>query len=269
MNSRLLILGLHRVGCPPPHAKIRGLFISPQLLSFQLSLIQKMGYSFSTLKNALAEPQGKHAVITFDDGYADNFTNALPVLQKFNAPATVFVITGDVGGRNVVWHEAGEDLPADLLDWNKLAYLQRQGWEIGSHAHQHIHLARYNEVEQQTVIEKSLIEIKNNLGIAPVSFAYPYGSYNQTTTKVLKRLGIRYAVTTNPTRREDNLKAENLLELSRVSLGGRKPHHYAKSFLRTVKAVGAFAPLKVLTTQTPVQSLNLSLQTANDNIMPR
>ena len=269
MNSQLLILGLHRVGCPPPDAKIRGLFISPRLLSFQLALVQKMGYRFSTLKNALAEPAGKHAVITFDDGYADNFTNALPVLEKFNAPATVFVITGDVGGRRVVWREAGEDLPADLLDWDKLARLQRQGWEIGSHAHRHIHLARYDETEQQSVIEKSLVEIKNNLGIAPVSFAYPYGSYNRTTTEILRRSGIKYAVTTVPARRENALPTRNLLELSRVSLGGRKPHHYVKSFLRTVKAVGAFAPLKVLTTQTPLPPANLSLYPANDNVMPR
>ena len=268
MNSHLLILGLHRVGCPPPNAKIRGLFISPRLLSFQLSLVQKMGYRFSTLKNALAEPDGRHAVITFDDGYADNFENALPVLQRFNAPATVFVITGDVGGRGVVWDEAGEDLPADLLDWDKLADLQRQGWEIGSHAHRHIHLARYDEIEQHGVIEKSLLEIKDNLGITPVSFAYPYGSYNQTTTKVLKRLGIRYAVTTVPARRENDVRTRNPLELSRVSLGGRKPHHYAKSFLRTIKAVGAFAPFKVLTTQTPMQPANLTLHTANDNVMP-
>src|SRR5262245_55906275 len=148
MGSQLLILGLHRVGFPPPQAKIRGLFISPKLLEFQLSMIQKMGYRFLTLKNALAEPEGKNAVITFDDGYADNYTNALPVLQKFNAPATIFVITKDIGQKNIVWREAGEDLPADIVSWEMLSHLQSQGWEIGSDAHEHIHLANYSEAEQ-------------------------------------------------------------------------------------------------------------------------
>lgn len=268
MNSQLLILGLHRVGSPPPHAKIRGLFISPRLLAFHLSLIRRMGYRFTTLKTAISEPEGKRAVITFDDGYADNYTNALPVLERFNAPATVFVITEDVGERNVVWREAGEDLPADLLDWKTLARLQRKGWEIGSHAHRHIHLARYGEAEQQSVIEKSLVEIEKNLGIKPVSFAYPYGSYDEKTPKILKRLGIKYAVTTNPTRRKDEAKEKNLLELSRVSLGGRKAHHYIKSVSRTVKAVGSVALLKGLITPQPLLT-NLNFNSTNDNVMPR
>ena len=238
MNSQLLILGLHRVGVPPANAKIRGLFISPKLLAFQLSLVRKMGFRFTTLEQALANPQGRRAVITFDDGYADNLTHALPVLQSFNAPATVFVITGDVGKKAVVWSEAGEDLPADILDWDSLAHLQKQGWEIGSHADRHIHLARYTEAEQENSIFNSLVEIERNLGAAPVSFAYPYGSYNDTTKRVVERLGIKYAVTTNETRWDEKPEDLDLLELSRCSLGGRKLHHYAKSVARTSKAVG-------------------------------
>jgi peptidoglycan/xylan/chitin deacetylase (PgdA/CDA1 family) len=237
MNSQLLILGLHRVGYPPPEAKIRGLFISPDLLSFQLSIIQKMGFRFTSLRDALDNPYGKRAVITFDDGYQDNIENALPILQKFNAPATLFVITGDVGKRKVVWKEAGENLPADLLDWNSLRSLVNLGWEIGSHAHAHVHLARYPEFEQRVHISKSIAEIRKNLGIKPVSFAYPYGSFNEITKKSLHEQGIKYAVTTLPTNQKNSFFIEDLLELSRVSLGGRMMHHYAKTCFKMAKAV--------------------------------
>jgi peptidoglycan/xylan/chitin deacetylase (PgdA/CDA1 family) len=276
MSSNLLILGLHRVGFPPKHAKIRGLFISPKLLEFQLSLIQKMGYRFATLKQALANPGEKIAVITFDDGYADNYTAALPVLQKFNAPATVFVITGDVGGKDVVWSEASEDLPSDILDWKSLAKLQNQGWEIGSHAHEHIHLARYEEEEQEATIQRSIREIEKNLGTTPVSFAYPYGSYNEATKRVLKRAGIKYAVTINPAHHSINPKNEDHLELSRCSLGGKKFQHYVKSVSRTSKALGKRRMIKNFAAYSQSQIARklsfgeltlLSLQTANNDVM--
>src|SRR5262245_41930182 len=110
MSSQLLILGLHRVGFPPPNAKIRGLFISPRLLSFQIWLLKRRGYKFMTLRDAMSRNESKRAVLTFDDGYADNLSAALPVLKKHNVSATLFVITGDVGKEDVVWDEAGEKL---------------------------------------------------------------------------------------------------------------------------------------------------------------
>jgi peptidoglycan/xylan/chitin deacetylase (PgdA/CDA1 family) len=277
-NPKLLILGLHRVGFPPPNAKIRGLFTSPQMLAFQLMLIRKMGYEFSTLEKALSNPKGKTAVITFDDGYADNFTHALPVLREFDVPATIFVITKNIGQENVVWREAGENLPADIMDWRSLEKLQEHGWEIGSHAHRHIHLARYNEADQESVIWQSIVEIRKNLGVRPVSFAYPYGSYNESTKKILKKLGIKYAVTTNPTERENPFQTEDFLELSRCSIGGYKFHHYLKNLLRMTKIAGAFDPLKslifqpqiLITHRINIQSLKpLSLYAANNDVMPR
>jgi peptidoglycan/xylan/chitin deacetylase (PgdA/CDA1 family) len=277
MSSKLLILGLHRVGFPPLEAKIRGLFISPQLLAFQLSLIQKMGYRFSTLEQALSNPGEKTAVITFDDGYADNFTHALPILQEFEAPATIFIVTKNIGQKNVVWREAGEKLPADIINWKALEKLQGYGWEIGSHAHRHIHLSRYNEADQESVIWQSIIEIKKNLGVRPVSFAYPYGNYNEQTKKILKKLGIKYAVTTNPIEHKNSFEGTDLLELSRCSLGGQKFHHYLKNFLRITKAIGKFEPLRALAAQpklhlsrrfNPPKPAMLPLQTANEDVVP-
>jgi peptidoglycan/xylan/chitin deacetylase (PgdA/CDA1 family) len=270
-NTKLLILGLHRVGFPPQNAKIRGLFISPKLLEFQLSMIKKMGYRFVTLNQAMKDSSGKNAVITFDDGYADNINHAFPIMQKFEAPATAFVITNDIGKKNVVWNEAGEKLPSDLMDWDSLRFLQNQGWEIGSHAHEHIHLANYDKKKQTETISKSLTLIKENLGYEPVSFAYPYGSYNKTTKEILRNLGIKFAVTTNPSKMANET---DLLELSRCSFGGRKYHHYVKSLLKLQKAVGSkqilqTIPKQVTTLISNIRQPQLSSLTANKNVMSR
>lgn len=233
-----MILGLHRVGFPPNNAKIRGLFTSPKLLSFQIWLLKRRGYRFMTLRDAMLENTGKRAVLTFDDGYADTLTAALPVLKQHNIPATIFVITGDVGDRGVVWSEAGENLPADMLCWESIGELKKNGWEIASHAHEHVHLERCTEKQQEDLIQRSIDEIEARAGERPVSFAYPYGSYDQRTKRILKRLGIQFAVTTKPARFDDDFAARDHLELTRLSLGGRHFYHYIRAFRQTVKVAG-------------------------------
>jgi len=239
MSSQLLILGLHRVGFPPPNAKIRGLFISPKLLSFQIWLLKRRGYKFMTLREAMLNNKNtKRAVLTFDDGYADNLTAALPVLKKHKVPATLFIVTGDVGKEDVIWDEAGEKLPADLLSWESVRRLKERGWEIASHAHEHVHLDRYRESHQEDLIKRSMDEIEAMMGERPVSFAYPYGTYDNRTKRVLKRLGVQFAVTTRSAKPDDDLAARDHLELTRLSLGGRHFYHYVRAFLRTAKVAG-------------------------------
>ena len=236
MNPKILILGLHRVGYPPKRATIRGLFASPRLLAFEIRLLKVLGYRFVTLRDALLNPGEKNAVITFDDGYEDNYTDGLPVLESYGVPATVFVVTGDVGKKSVVWDEAGEKLPADMLTWEMLAELQARGWEIGSHGHRHEHFDRREYTEQQISICHSVCAIEDRLGTVPISFAYPYGAFNENTKKTLRQFGIRFAVTTVAPRSHD--RQADMLELRRVPIGGRRFDHYLRCLARTLKAVG-------------------------------
>lgn len=238
MNPKILILGLHRVGYPPKSATIRGLFASPRLLSFEIRLLKLLGYRFVTLRDALLNPTEKNAVITFDDGYEDNFTAGLPVLERYGVPATIFVVTGDVGKKGVIWDEAGEKLPADIVTWEMLAELQRLGWEIGSHGHRHEHFDRRRLSEQQSSICHSVCMIEDKLGTVPISFAYPYGAFNETTKKSLRQFGIRFAVTTVAPGPHDRDNQSDLLELKRVPIGGRRYDHYFRCLVRTLKAVG-------------------------------
>ena len=243
MESKLLILGLHRVGLPPRNAKIRGLFISPDVLIAQLNLLNALGFRFMTLRDALADRKGSRAVVTFDDGYADNYSAAFPILESLGIPATLFVITSDVGRKSVVWDEAGEDLPSDMITWDELRRLHKHGWEIGSHCHNHVHLDRYGEDDQTAMIWRSIDIMQKELGETPTSFAYPYGKFNESTKSILKQLGIRNAVTTTAGLADDD-PAGDMLELGRVPLGGRYFYHFLKNSNRIVKAVGSIEFIK-------------------------
>lgn len=236
MDSRLLVLSLHRLGSPPSNAKIRGLFISPRALRFQLSLVRALGYRFMTLREAMTERRGLRAVVTFDDGYADNYSSALPILRAMEIPATLFVITGDVGKRMVVWDEADEDIPADMLTWDQIRALRRAGWEIGSHSDRHVHLERRTEEEQTRLIGISCDIIEDKVGAKPSSFAYPYGTFSETTKRVLRRHGFDFAVTTFPSKADD--LCEDLLEIGRTSIVGRHFYHDIRNVRRIGTAVG-------------------------------
>ena len=249
MNSKILIISLHRVGRPPEGATHRGLFITPRLLSFEIWLLSKLGYKFTTLKDALLSTSGRHAVITFDDGYEDNLSVGLPVLEKYGIPATIFVVTSDVGKQRVVWEEAGEKLPGDMLSWEDLASLQSCGWEIGSHGAEHVRFHERTVEQQKQLISRSVEDIESKLGTVPISFAYPYGFYNKDTKSALRRSGIRFAVTTEWPGPADLSSRNDLLGLKRIPIGGRSFHHFVKAALRTLRASGTSNAIREMVPQ--------------------
>jgi peptidoglycan/xylan/chitin deacetylase (PgdA/CDA1 family) len=168
------------------------------IFRWQISLLRRWGYSFVTVTEGVKGGCKKNTcAITFDDGYMDNWALGLPLLKQLNVSATVFVVTRDIGKTSNIWPESGEKLPSDLMDWKHLRQLEDAGWEIGSHASEHIHLARKTPDEQRRIIEASWDDFLAHLGKHPTSFAYPYGSFSTSTVQILEDLNCKAAVTTD------------------------------------------------------------------------
>jgi len=143
--------------------------------------------------------QNNSIIITFDDGYADNLHNALPILEEFNVPATIFLTAGYVSlNKPFYWDEnttiknrgwpmsAGE---AKTLSNNSLI-------EIGGHTINHPKLAKLPENEQIKEINRGKQILEEILSAPLSSFAYPFGgkdSFNKTTIKLVKKAGFNYA----------------------------------------------------------------------------
>jgi peptidoglycan/xylan/chitin deacetylase (PgdA/CDA1 family) len=205
------------------------MFVSPEILRYQVHYLQRQGYSFTTVAQAVAAPQQeKIACVTFDDGYVDNL-GAIPVLSSLGVPASIYVVTADIGKKNVVWHEAGERTPADLLSWKQLQLLQQKGWEIGSHAHHHVHLGRYSSEQQRELIATSCELLERELGAKPKTFAYPYGDYSSHTPALLREQGFIAAVTTK--RGINAAHPADAMELKRIPGKGFRLYHYVKSYM--------------------------------------
>ncbi|REE01750.1 polysaccharide deacetylase family protein [Marinoscillum furvescens] len=111
-------------------------------------------------------PAQKTAVITIDDGYKSFFENGLPVLREYGFPASLYINTETVGG-------------SDYMTWAQIKQTKDAGIEIGNHTHSHAYFlnqpasSRYKNFEAE--LQKSQDLIKEQLGEAPVTFAYPYG----------------------------------------------------------------------------------------------
>ena len=136
MTRRLLpILYYHHVGERRESGRRRRLWISNERFAEQMSYLAREGYQCLTLRDGEAFLQGdertrpRAVVLTFDDGYKDFHEFAYPLLRQYGFGATVFVVTGQVGGLSR-W-DAGSETP--LMGWTELRDLAAHGIEIGSH----------------------------------------------------------------------------------------------------------------------------------------
>jgi peptidoglycan/xylan/chitin deacetylase (PgdA/CDA1 family) len=224
-HDRLVVVQHHHVGRPPAAARYRRMFVTPALLSFQVRLLRAAGYTFWTLRDAVGMP-GRRAVLTFDDGYLDNIVEGAPLLDRLGVPATIFVVSADVGRAQVRWDESGDKLPGDLMGWADLGRLHERGWEVGSHGHEHVHLARRSPEAQSENARLGREAITRHLGVAPSSFAYPYGSFNDLTVSAVRDAGFTCAVTTL---RGSHAADFDPYRLRRLPGGGRHAHHYLQA----------------------------------------
>jgi peptidoglycan/xylan/chitin deacetylase (PgdA/CDA1 family) len=123
---------------------------------------------------AVAQECGADVELTFDDGYANFHTHALPLLAASRVPATVFAVSAFVGAE-ATWADAAR-LP--LMSWAQLAGCQAAGIRIGVHTAHHADLTRLEEPRALREMEQCRDEIAQRLGTAPASLAYPYGASN-------------------------------------------------------------------------------------------
>lgn len=120
--------------------------------------------------------------ITFDDGYRDNYENAAPILAQHTMPAAFFVSTGMIGSDRGFSHDLekhGRMLAT--MNWDQVRELHQRGFEIGAHTVSHINLARVEEPVARLELIAARDEIRRQLQIDDVAFAYCFGGRNDIT----------------------------------------------------------------------------------------
>ena len=182
--ARAVVLCYHRIGQPDV------LTTSPEKFARDLAFLQANHECLTVQElcrklrsgKALARPL---AAVTFDDGYRDNYTLGVPLLQAAGVPATFFVSTGFMSTTRVFEHdkEAQQDFPK--LTWDDLRAMQNDGFEIGSHTVNHADMGQVNEAQLQTELQESLMALNQELGVSPRAFAFPYGKPQNMTQRAI------------------------------------------------------------------------------------
>ncbi len=187
------ILGYHRVVEELPPRDYWNVCTTRQRFYEQMAWFARLGWRTLSLEEAGARlvrgervpPQ--HFVITFDDGYVDTLTVALPILEQFGFTATVFMVAGLVGQQSI-WDD-GHSWVAPLMTWEQLGEVVRRGFSVGSHTVSHPHLSRLpgDAVRRELIDSRSMLE--KQLGIPVRTFCYPYGDWSTDVCAAVAEAG--------------------------------------------------------------------------------
>jgi peptidoglycan/xylan/chitin deacetylase (PgdA/CDA1 family) len=125
----------------------------------------------------------KPFVITFDDGYIDNYQTAFPILKNYGFVASVFMVSGYIDEKG-------------YLTWSQLKELSSNGWDIADHTVHHLDLLKSDNSDLTKELEDSKQTLEIGLGHSVDFFAYPYGDFNDTVIQAVKNAGYLMAFTT-------------------------------------------------------------------------
>ncbi len=185
-SNRLAILAYHSLDSSGSVVSV-----APGDFANQMACLSDNGFRAISLSEAVIERVRKGSwperavVLTFDDGFANFYDEALPVLIRYGFTATVFVISSHMGGRND-WGPCPKDLGiVPMLSWQQAAEISSAGIEIGSHTQTHRDLRHCSAEEARQEITSSRADIEDRLGFRVQSFAYPYGGHNQISRELV------------------------------------------------------------------------------------
>jgi len=184
------ILMYHHVGPLPEDADDirKGLTVSADDFESQMKFLKDGGYNIVTLEKmyelvAVGKVPEKTTVLTFDDGYSDNFEAARSVMEEYGFKGTFFIISGKMG----------ED---EYMNEDQIKELAAAGNEIGSHSAHHLSLDTLSGQRLIDEIENPKIVLEKLTGEKVVSFCYPAGKFTPTTVEAVGGAGYKIAVTT-------------------------------------------------------------------------
>jgi peptidoglycan/xylan/chitin deacetylase (PgdA/CDA1 family) len=224
--KRPRVLMYHMVREHIEGAKFNKLRVKPAEFEKQIAWMKSAGCHFVTLQE-LQQNWGKHpektVAITFDDGYLDNLENAYPVLEKYQAKATIYVVVDrhdrDWSTYKKAHHNSGELAREPKLNDEQVKFLAQTGRiEIGSHTLTHANLDKLDDEACFIELTESKQQLERLIRQPVQSFAYPFGIYSARDVELARKAGYDNAVTT-----QEGIDdaSPDFMQLQRIKISGK------------------------------------------------
>lgn len=198
--NRFTILMYHMISPPKTAAEIK-YACPPKQFGKQMQMLLSEGFkpiSIKTVENYYTHRipiPDKSFLITLDDGFEDNYSNAFPILQFYKIPAVIYLTTGLLGKTNQ-WMSAPAFSERKMLSWRQIHEMANHNIQFGSHTVSHPKLTELDDdsVNKELVQSKQIIE--DQLGSECMHFAYPYGQFTEKTRELVRQAGFKTACST-------------------------------------------------------------------------
>jgi peptidoglycan/xylan/chitin deacetylase (PgdA/CDA1 family) len=216
----LRILTYHRVNRTHPGDRLS---VHPDAFAAQMEWLVRSGRPVVSLAQAPSALRGETALapgavaLTFDDGFADNFTVALPILERHRLPATFFLATSFVGAGRTLDRYQGCCSDDRMLDWEEARVLGGGRHALGGHGCTHRELDALAADDARGEIEGCARAIETATGRRPRLFCYPRGRETPQTRGLVAAAGFEAACTVRP---GANPAGADLLALARTEVSG-------------------------------------------------
>lgn len=198
------ILMYHRVVKSKQEQGVHGTYLDIKKFKAHLEYLKRHNYQTIGFKelsdykyNQLLNSYKKPIILTFDDGYIDNYTIVFKLLKEYNFKCVIYILSDLKYNKWDCENKDNPELRLELMDDDMIKQMQEYGIEFGCHSKTHPYLAQLNDAmaTDEIVGSKKLLEQK--LGEKIISFAYPYGSYKQSTKDIVQQAGFEFAVATD------------------------------------------------------------------------
>ena len=190
-RKEIPVLMYHRIATDKNDIGKEGIYVFRNKFEAQMQYLKDNGYKTITFKEYKGY-EDKTVIITFDDGYEDNYKIAFPILKKYGFKAVIFLVANETYNR---WdsHEPRQQ----LLKKEQILEMKNYGIEFGAHTLTHCDFTKVEEKIANKEIVESKTMLENILQEKIISFAYPFGRFNKNIEHIVEKAGYKFGLATN------------------------------------------------------------------------